>query len=58
MKKQDDGRTIKVDEFKSYKYDEKELKEEKEKSFKWLFIKRFVKEGRTTLAAFEAWRNF
>ena len=49
--------TIKVDELKSYKYDEKELKEEKEKSFKWLFIKRFAKEGRTTHAAFEAWRN-
>ena len=35
----------------------KEPKEEKEKSFKWLFIKRFAKEGRTTHAAFEAWRN-
>ena len=49
--------TIKVDELKSYKYDEKEPKEEKEKYFKWLFIKRFAKEGRTTHAAFEAWRN-
>ena len=48
---------IKIDELKSYKYDEKEPKEEKEKSFKWLFIKRFAKEGRTTNAAFEAWRN-
>ena len=29
----------------------------KKKTFKWLFIKRFAKEGRTTHAAFEAWRN-
>ena len=49
--------TIKVDELKSYNYDEAETKEEKEKTFKWLFIKRFAKEGRTTYAAFEAWRN-
>ena len=49
--------TIKVDELKSYKYDETETKEEKEKTIKWLFIKRFAKEGRTTHAAFEAWRN-
>ena len=49
--------TIKVDELKSYKYDETETKEEKEKTFKWLFIKRFAKEGRMTHAAFEAWRN-
>ena len=49
--------TIKVDELKSYKYDETKTKEEKEKTFKWLFIKRFAKEGRTTHAAFEAWRN-
>ena len=49
--------TIKVDELRSYKYDETETKEEKEKTFKWLFIKRFAKEGRTTHAAFEAWRN-
>ena len=48
---------IKVDELKSYKYDEAETKEEKEKTFKWLFIKRFAKEVRTTHAAFEAWRN-
>ena len=27
------------------------------KTFKWLFIKRFAKEGRMTYAAFEAWRN-
>ena len=49
--------TIKVDELKSYNYHETETKEEKEKTFKWLFIKRFAKEGRTTHAAFEAWRN-
>ena len=49
--------TIKVDELRSYKYDETETKEEKEKTFKWLFIKRFAKEGRMTHAAFEAWRN-
>ena len=49
--------TIKVDELRSYKYDEMETKEEKEKNFKWLFIKRFAKEGRTSHAAFEAWRN-
>ena len=49
--------TIEVDKLKSYKYDETETKEEKEKTFKWLFIKRFAKEGRTTHAAFEAWRN-
>ena len=49
--------TVNVDELKSYKYDEAETKEEKEKTFKWLFIKRFAKEGRTTHAAFEVWRN-
>ena len=48
---------INVDELKSYNYDEAETKEEKEKTFKWLFIKRFAKEGRTTHAAFEAWKN-
>ena len=48
---------INIDELKSYRYDEKEPKEEKEKTFKWLFIKRFAKEGRTTHAAFEAWKN-
>ena len=49
--------TINIDELKSYRYDEKEPEEEKEKTFKWLFIKRFAKEGRTTHAAFEAWKN-
>ena len=48
---------INIDELNSYRYDEKETKEEKEKTFKWLFIKRFAKEGRTTHAAFEAWKN-
>ena len=48
---------IKVDELKSYRYDETETKEEKEKTFKWLFIKRFAKEGRMMHAAFEACRN-
>ena len=32
-------------------------KEQKEKSFKWQFLKKFAKEGRTTHAAFEVWRN-
>ena len=49
--------TINIDDLKSYKYDEAETKEEKEKTFKWLFIKTFAKEGRTTHAAFEAWKN-
>ena len=49
--------TINIDELKSYRYDEKEPKEEKEKTFKWLFIKRFAKEGRMTHTAFEAWKN-
>ena len=48
---------IDIDKLKSYRYDEKETKEEKEKTFKWLFIKRFAKEGRTTHTAFEAWKN-
>ena len=49
--------TISIDELKSYRYDEKESKEEKEKTFKWLFIKRFAKEGRMTHTAFKAWKN-
>ena len=48
---------INLDELKSYRYNEKEPKEEKEKTFKWLFIKRFAKEGRMTHAAFKAWKN-
>ena len=48
---------IDIDKLKSCRYDEKEAKEEKEKTFKWLFIKRFAKEGRMTHAAFEAWKN-
>ena len=49
--------TISVDDLKSCRYDEAESKEEKEKTFKWLFIKRFAKERRMTHAAFEAWKN-
>ena len=40
-----------------YIYKEDDSKDEKKKSFKWQFLKRFSKEGRTTHAAFEAWRN-
>ena len=46
-----------IDELDGYKYDDKYTKEQKEKSCKWQFLKRFAKEGRTTHAAFEAWRN-
>ena len=49
--------TINIDELDGNKYDDKYTKEQKEKSFKWQFLKRFAKEGRTTHAAFEAWRN-
>ena len=49
--------TIELDKLTKYKYKEDDTKDEKEKSFKWQFLKRFVKEGRTTHAAFEAWRN-
>ena len=49
--------TINIDELDGYKYDDKYTKEQKKKSFKWQFLKRFAKEGRTTHAAFEAWRN-
>ena len=49
--------TIDIDKLKSYRYEEKETKEEKEKTFKWLFIERFAKVGRMTHAAFEAWKN-
>ena len=35
----------------------KQKQRRKKKTFKWLFIKRFAKEGRMTHAAFEAWRN-
>ena len=47
---------INIDELDKYGYD-KYTKEQKEKSFKWQFLKRFTKKGRTTHAAFEAWRN-
>ena len=49
--------TINIDELDGYKYDDKYTKEQKGKSFKWQFLKRFAKEGRTTHPAFEAWRN-
>ena len=49
--------TIDIDKLDGYKYEDKYTKEQKEKSFKWQFLKRFAKEGRTTHAAFEAWRN-
>ena len=49
--------TIEIDKLDGYKYDDKYTKAQKEKSFKWKFLKRFAKEGRTVHAAFEAWRN-
>ena len=48
--------TINIDELDGYKYDDKYTKEQKKRPFKWQFLKRFAKEGRTTNAAFEAWR--
>ena len=49
--------SIDIDKLDGYNYEDKCTKEQKEKSFKWQFLKRFAKEGRTTHAAFEAWRN-
>ena len=49
--------TIDIDKLDGYKYEDKNTKDQKEKSFKWQFLKRFAKAGRTTHAAFEAWRN-
>ena len=49
--------TIDIDKLDGYKYEDTYTKDQKEKSFKWQFLKRFAKEGRTTHAAFEAWRN-
>ena len=49
--------TIEIDKLDWYKYDDKYTKAQKEKSFKWQFLKRFAKEGRNVHAAFEAWRN-
>ena len=46
-----------MDEIDGYKYEDIYTKEQKERSFKWQFLKRFAKEGSTTHAAFEAWRN-
>ena len=49
--------TTDIDKLDGYKYEDTYTKEQKEKSFKWQFLKRFAKEERTTHAAFEAWRN-
>ena len=49
--------TIGIEKLDGYKYKDKYTKEQKEKSFKWQFLKRCAKEGKTTHAAFEAWRN-
>ena len=49
--------TKELDKLNKYKYKEDDSKTEKEKSFKWQFLKRFAKKGKTTHAAFEAWRN-
>ena len=49
--------TIEIDKLDGYKYDDKYTKAQKEKSFKWQFLKRLAKEGRTVHAAFEALRN-
>ena len=49
--------TVNMDEIDGYKYEDKYTKEQKERFFKWQFLKRFAKEGRTTHADFEAWRN-
>ena len=49
--------TIDIDKLDGYEYEDKYTKEQKEKSFKWQFLKRFAKKGRTSHAAFEAWRN-
>ena len=49
--------TIDIDKLEGYKYEDKYTKDQKKKSFKWQFLKRFAKEERTTHAAFEAWRN-
>ena len=49
--------TIEVDKLDRFKYEDKYTKAQKEKPFKWQFLKRLPKEGRTVHAAFEAWRN-
>ena len=49
--------TIDIDKLDGYNYEDTDTKEQKERSFKWQFLKRFAKEGRTTHAAFEAGRN-
>ena len=49
--------TIDIDKLDGYNYEDTYTRAQKEKSFKWQFLKRFAKEGRTKHAAFEAWRN-
>ena len=49
--------TTDIDKLDGYKYEDTYTKDQKEKSFKWQFLKRLAKEGRTTHAAFETWRN-
>ena len=44
--------TINLDELKSYKYDEKETKEEKEKTFKWLFIRKICQRRKDNTCCF------
>ena len=44
--------TINTDELKSYRYDEKEPKEEKEKTFKWLFIKKICQRRKDDTCCF------
>ena len=46
--------TIDIYKLGRYKYEDKYTKDQKEKFFKWQFLKRFAKEGRTTHAAFKA----
>ena len=38
--------TIDIDKLDGYKYEDEYTKEQKEKSFKWQFLKRFAKEER------------
>ena len=46
--------TINLDELKSYRYDEKEPKEEKEKTFKWLFIKKICQRRKDDTCCFRS----
>ena len=47
--------TIEMDKLDGFQY--QYTKAQKKKSFKWQFLKRFAKEGRTVHGAFETWRN-